>query len=208
MTGLRLGGGAATLSGKSSTDGAFPSWPGEGAGSVVPRWGSFRITAGTSGRGAISVTSVELALFYLSDVGDEVGLDASGLLQDIGKAAKELVVRNGLERALVFHEGNIGPAFSRPWEDCWRSQAARVVREGSRVDGGACSSSPGRRHALTQVAFALSEDAPKSCQGESWRKRRRSRAPASVNTHKEQHNLGGAVVVFLRPLCMEALELR
>jgi hypothetical protein len=44
-------------------------------------------------------------------VGDEVGLDPSGLTQELGEAAEELVVGDGLERAHVFHEWEYRPCF-------------------------------------------------------------------------------------------------
>ena len=47
---------------------------------------------------------------------DEIGLDASGLLQELGQAAEQLVVRDRFERALMFHRRNMGRAFSTSWE--------------------------------------------------------------------------------------------
>jgi hypothetical protein len=41
---------------------------------------------------------VEVSCFHLTDVGDEVGLDAAGLTEEIGEPAKELVVGEGFDR--------------------------------------------------------------------------------------------------------------
>jgi len=58
----------------------------------------------------------ESSILHLGDVGDDVGFGAPGLAHELGQAAEQLVVGDGLERSFVFHEGNIGCAFSTSWE--------------------------------------------------------------------------------------------
>ena len=53
-----------------------------------------------------ALASVEPAFVHLTDVGDEVGFDAPRLPQEIGEAAEELVIGNGLKfsvRAIMLH---------------------------------------------------------------------------------------------------------
>jgi hypothetical protein len=66
----------------------------------------------------------EPSLLHLRDVGDDVGLDAPGLAHELGQAVEQLVVRDGLERSFLFHDGNIGPAFSTSWEGAGAKQRA------------------------------------------------------------------------------------
>ena len=47
--------------------------------------------------GGRGLPGVEPARVHLGDEGDEVGLDAAGLLQHLGQAAQQIVVRHGLE---------------------------------------------------------------------------------------------------------------
>jgi len=64
-----------------------------------------------------SLAGVELARVDLSDVGDEVGLDTSGLTRQVGQTAEQLVVRNGSQTRFVSHAQSMGgtPARSGPF---------------------------------------------------------------------------------------------
>ena len=46
---------------------------------------------------------IESSFVHLAEMGHEVGLQAAGPMQELGKAAEQLVVREPLERARVFH---------------------------------------------------------------------------------------------------------
>ena len=68
------------------------------------------------------LAGIEPSLFHLGDVRDDVGLDAPGLAHELGQAVEQLVVRDRLERSLLFHDWNIGPAFSTSWEGASATQ--------------------------------------------------------------------------------------
>jgi hypothetical protein len=55
-------------------------------------------------------------------VRDDVGLDAPGLTRELGQAAKQVIVRDRLERSFVFHDQNIGRVFSTSWESARTNQ--------------------------------------------------------------------------------------
>ena len=61
------------------------------------------------GRG---LAGVEPAGIHFTDVGDEVGLDAARVAQELGQATEQLVVGNRVQGARVFHAHNIGGRFS------------------------------------------------------------------------------------------------
>ena len=65
------------------------------------------------GRG---LAGVEPARVHFPDVGDEIGLDAPRLAQQLGQSTEQLVVRDQLQRARVFHADNIGSDFSASWD--------------------------------------------------------------------------------------------
>ena len=55
--------------------------------------------------GGEGFTSVEASLVHLGDVGDEVGLDAARLGEDLGQAAEEIAVGDRRERSACLGEG-------------------------------------------------------------------------------------------------------
>ena len=58
----------------------------------------------------------EPSLLHLGNVSNDVGFRAPGLAHELAQALEQLIVRDGLERSFVFHEGNIGHPFSTSWE--------------------------------------------------------------------------------------------
>jgi len=46
---------------------------------------------------------IQPPLVHFADMGDELGLDAPGLFQEISETAKKLVVRNGFEISFVVY---------------------------------------------------------------------------------------------------------
>jgi hypothetical protein len=61
--------------------------------------------------GGAGLTSIEPAPLHFSDVGDEVGFDAAGLLKELGQAAEQLFVRDRFEGAWVLHEREYRPCI-------------------------------------------------------------------------------------------------
>ena len=68
------------------------------------------------------LAGIEPSLVHLGDVGDNVGLDAPRLSHKLGEAVEQRVVRNRLERSRLFHDWNIGLAFSTSWENARTKQ--------------------------------------------------------------------------------------
>jgi hypothetical protein len=62
------------------------------------------------------LAGIEPSLLHLGDVGDDVRLDSTGLAHERGQALEQFVVRDRLERSLVFHSPNIGLTFSTSWD--------------------------------------------------------------------------------------------
>jgi hypothetical protein len=61
------------------------------------------------------LAGVEPARVDLADVGDEVGLLATGLAEEIGQATKQLVVGERRQRASALHTDNIGRGSATVW---------------------------------------------------------------------------------------------
>jgi hypothetical protein len=66
------------------------------------------------------LAGVEPACVDLADVRDEVGLDASRLLRELGEMAQQSVIRNRLEWAMGFHDDNIGSRSATARGRVWR----------------------------------------------------------------------------------------
>jgi hypothetical protein len=74
--------------------------------------------------GRKSFAGVEPSLFHFGDVGDDVGLGAPGLAHEVGETVEQLVVRDRLQRPILFHGWNIRPAFSNSWDGASAKQRA------------------------------------------------------------------------------------
>ena len=67
---------------------------------------------------------IEPAPVDLANVGDEGGLVATGLTEQIRQATEQLVVGERCQRVSAFHENNIGRRFATSWDRA----AARAMR--------------------------------------------------------------------------------
>ena len=109
----------------------------------------------------------EPSLVHLGDVRDDVGLDSPGLAHELGQAVEQLVVRDRLERALVFHDGNIGRAFSTSWERARRPRRADLSRKAGCLVATLLGSSAALRHASPRSPGAPRERPSETCQEEN-----------------------------------------
>ena len=141
-----------------------------------------------------SLAGIEPSLVHLGDVSDEVGLDAPGLEQEVGQAKEQLVVRQCLERTLVFHAGNIGLPSSTSGKRAYRAPATESVFEGPQIVCDVRGAAWAARVVLTVTEVASYEVARETCQGENERK-----FGAGIETPSPHRPLRPVAMGALRP---------
>jgi hypothetical protein len=111
------------------------------------------------GRG---IPGVETALIDLGDKGHEIGLDAAGLFQDLGQAAKELVVLEESGIGYLSHVHNIGRPFSTSQKDPCRVERREGVFEKLLADWKRLSRSPGSLSPFLEGLASVAETRPQN----------------------------------------------
>ena len=140
----------------------------------------------------------------------DVGLGAPGLAHELGQAVEQLVVRNRLERSLVFHDRNIGPAFSTSWDGASPKQRDSFSFEGPHPGCDALRPSSALRNASPREPTAPFEGPLETCQEENgadgillqktcrYRKGKRSRPPPPLATRRGPPATGGILEAGFR----------
>jgi hypothetical protein len=78
----------------------LPSRPGDGGPQIGLGLGEVEDVRAVDEHRGGGFAGVEVSSLHLTDVRDEVGLDAAGLTEEIGEPAEEIVVGEGFERPL------------------------------------------------------------------------------------------------------------
>ncbi len=113
---------------------------------------------------------VEPAPVDLANVGDEGGLVATGLTEQIRQATEQLVVGERCQRVSAFHEDNIGRRFATSRDRLCRAQCGGPSLEGSRGGSDVRGVAACRTRALSGRSATSRGEASESCQGESEEK--------------------------------------
>jgi len=124
----------------------------------------FRAVGEQRGR---SLAGIEPARIHFPDVGDEISFDSPRLLQKLGQSAEERVVRDPLQRVLVFHADNIGGLLLTSRDRVCATLRPTISFEASRPIARSVVGASGLTRLLLRTSAVPNERAPKSCQEES-----------------------------------------